>query len=103
MSSGALLVALSAAVLLAFGYLIKFQGWTFLVAGYDASTEIPAEYVGDVVGSTFLRLGIALLAYAAVVAVGAETRLFELLFWGVFVLAIARMLYRVNTYTPERS
>ena len=48
LSSGALeWLGVGSVVALA-GALIRFRGWTFLVAGYDASSPLPDDVVADI-------------------------------------------------------
>jgi hypothetical protein len=35
------------------GGLIRFRGWTFLLAGYDETSRIPDDVVQQVAGNTF--------------------------------------------------
>ncbi|WP_255150091.1 DUF3784 domain-containing protein [Halorarius halobius] len=80
------------------GWLIKFQGWTFLVAGYDSSTEIPEDVVRDISGSTILRVGIATAAIGLIRLVTDVPVGLRLLFGALVVVAVLRMIYRVRSY-----
>jgi len=91
------------AVLSALGALITFGGWTFLIAGYDESTPVPEDVAATMVGNTVLRLGVALLAVGAVGAVSGVPSFAGPLLAVVIVVAVGRLLYRLNTYDPEPS
>ena len=45
------------------GALIKFRGWTFLLAGYDESVPVSDDTVQNVAGNTAIRVGIAVLVF----------------------------------------
>lgn len=81
------------------GYLIRFRGWTFLVAGYDRTVGVDDELVADVVGSMVLRVGLATLAVAALAAFGSLTDLVELVFVAAVLLEVGRTVYRLNAAT----
>lgn len=83
------------------GALIKFRGWTFLVAGYDETSAVPEEVVADVAGSTVLRVGLAALALGVLTAVTELPSYLPLLVQAIILLAVVRMIYRLYTYTPE--
>ncbi|WP_240728566.1 class I SAM-dependent methyltransferase [Halobellus limi] len=44
------------------GALIRFRGWTFLLAGYDETSRVPDDVAQQVAGNTVLRVGIAVFA-----------------------------------------
>lgn len=88
------------AVLVVAGALIKFRGWTFLLAGYDETSPVPDDVVADVAGNTVLRIGLAGLALGVVIAVADTPSYLPLVFSAVILLAVARLLYRLHTYTP---
>lgn len=88
-------------LVLALGYLVKFRGWTFLVAGYSESTSpVPDDVVADMVGSTLLRVGVATLALGGLFAAADPPAYLGAVFAVAIVLAVARLLYRLNTYAP---
>lgn len=91
----------SGAVLVALGALIRFGGWTFLIAGYDESSPVPKEVAASMVGSTVLRLGIAVVAFGVLAAVSALPEYAGAALGAVVLLAVGQLLYRLNTYTPE--
>ena len=92
------------ALLTLLGILIKSIGWTWLLAGYDKSTSpIPDEIVQDIAGNTLLRVGIALLAIGALTAVTTLPPYLHLVVAVVIVLAVARLIYRLNTWSPSQT
>jgi len=86
------------AVLAATGALVKFRGWTFLVAGYDEASPVPDDVVADVAGSTVLRLGLAALALGVVVAVADAPPHLSTAYSVAAVAGVARVLYRLHSY-----
>jgi hypothetical protein len=88
-------------VLTAVGALIRFGGWTFLIAGYDESTALPEDVATSVVGNTVLRLGVAVIAFGVLTAVTSLPEYAVSLLGVVILAAVVRMLYRLNTYTPD--
>lgn len=91
------------AVLAAVGALIKFRQWTFLIAGYDRTSPVPEEAVADIAGNTVLRIGLAAVAVGAVFAFADPPSYLGAVFGVVVVLAVARLVYRLNTYAPENA
>ena len=86
------------------GALIKFAGWTWLLAGYSESTSpVPDEVVRDVAGSTVLRVGIAVFAVGAIRSLTDPPSYLSLAVCAAIVLAVGRMLYRLNTWSPSES
>ena len=52
------------------GVLIKFAGWTWLLAGYSESTSpVPDDVVQDIAGNTILRVGIAVLLISVLASI----------------------------------
>jgi hypothetical protein len=88
-------------LLVAIGALIKYRGWTFLLAGYDETAAIPDDVVANVAGNTVLRIGIVALVVGVIYVVTSPPSYFWLLVTGVIVIDTARLVYRVNTYTPS--
>lgn len=83
------------------GGLIKFAGWTWLLAGYDEPTSsVPDDVVRDIAGNSLLRVGIALLAVGVLAAVRALPSSVSLILVVAIALAVARLIYRLNTWTP---
>jgi len=84
------------------GMLVKFVGWTWLLAGYSkSSSAVPDEVVRDIAGNTLLRIGIALLGVGALAAVTDLPSSLNLAVTAVVVLAVARLIYRLNTWSPQ--
>jgi len=79
--------------------LIKYRGWTFLVAGYDTTSPVSQEVVGDIVGTTVLRVGIATTALGALTTVTALPSTLRTSFGTLVLLAVFRILYRIRTRT----
>lgn len=93
-------VAVGVGVLLvAMGALIKYRGWTFLIAGYDATSSVPPAVARSLVGNTVLRVGLATIVLGALIAVDLTTDIVGAVFVGAVVLALGRVLYRMQTYT----
>jgi hypothetical protein len=89
LGAGALLVSL--------GYLVRFRGWTFLVAGYDDTASVPEDVAASVVGNAVLRLGVAALVLGVAYAVADPPAYVPLLFGAVAVFAVVRLVYRLRT------
>lgn len=89
------------AFLAALGALIKFRRWTFLVAGYDRSSSVPEDVVADIVGSTVLRIGLAAVALGVVFTLADAPSYVATLFGVIVAFAVARLLYRLRTYSPS--
>jgi hypothetical protein len=83
------------------GALIKFRGWTFLLAGYDETGETPDDVVQDIAGSTALRVGLAAFAIGILVSVTNPPSYLGVLVGAGIVLAVLRMIYRLNTWSPR--
>jgi hypothetical protein len=101
LSSGAIGWLGTGALLVVIGALIKYRGWTFLVAGYDETAPVPDDVVANVAGNTALRIGVALVAVGVVNVVTSPPSYVTLLVTGAIVLAVGRLIYRLNTYTPS--
>jgi hypothetical protein len=83
------------------GALIKFRGWTFLLAGYDETSPVPDDVVQDVAGNTVLRVGIAVFAFGSLVSVMNLPSYLGVLVGAVIVLDVLRLIYRLNTWSPQ--
>lgn len=93
----------SGALLTFLGVLIKFAGWTWLLAGYSQSTSrIPDEEVREIAGNTLLRIGIALLALGLLATVTTLPPYLDLILAAAIVLAVARLVYRLNTWSQSQ-
>jgi len=83
---------------------IKFGGWTWLLAWYSESTSpVPDDVVRDMAGNTILRVGIAVSAFGIIAAVTEPPSYLGLLIGAVIVLAVLRLIYRLNTWSPPQS
>lgn len=82
------------------GALIKFRGWTFLLAGYDKTSSVPDDVVANIAGNTVLRIGLAATALGVLIAVAEIPSYLPLVFEVIIVFAVVRLLYRLHTYTP---
>ena len=100
-SSGTLPWLAAGILLLILGVLIKFRGWLFLLAGYDESSSIPDNVVQDIAGNTVLRVSIAALVVGVLMSVMNPTSYLGVLVGIVIVLDVLRMIYRLNTWTPQ--
>ncbi|SDF75266.1 hypothetical protein [Halorientalis regularis] len=89
------------ALLLALGYLIRFREWTFLLAGYDETSPVPSDVAASVAGNTVLRIGVAALVVGGAYAVADPPAALSTVFAAVVVLDVARLIYRLNTYSPD--
>lgn len=92
---GGLLVGLGAA--------IKYLGLTTLVAGYDRTSAVPDDIVADIAGNTVLRIGLASLAVGVVTSLVDVPSSATLVVGAVILLAVLRLVYRLNTYSPASS
>lgn len=87
-------------LLLGLGVAIKYLGWITLLAGYDRTSAVPEDAVADIAGSTILRIGLAGLGYGAVQSLVDVPSYATLLVGAVILLAVLRLVYRLNTYSP---
>ena len=93
---------LAVGVLLTFaGALIKFRGWMFLLAGYDETGEISDDVVQNIAGNSVLRVGLAVFAIGILVSVTNPPSYLGVLVGAGIVLAVLRMIYRLNTWSPR--
>ncbi|WP_135534077.1 hypothetical protein [Halostella pelagica] len=83
------------------GGLIKFAGWTFLLAGYDDSSPVPDDVIADIAGNTVLRIGLAVTVFGVIASVTEIPSYLPLLIEGAILLAVLRLLYRLHTYSPN--
>ena len=89
-------------VVVVLGVFVKFVGWTWLLAGYNESTSpIPDDAVRDMAGNTLLRVGIAVIAFGVLVSVTEVPSYLDLVLQAVILVAVLRLLYRLNTWTPQ--
>lgn len=101
LSSSALEWAVVGCLLTIAGALIKFRGWTFLLAGYDESSSIPDDVVQNVAGNTILRIGIAVLAVGVLESTMRPPPSLGVLVGTAIALDVLRMVYRVNTWSSR--
>lgn len=85
------------------GALIKFRGWTVLLAGYDDTASVPEDVVRDVAGTTVLRIGIAVFAFGVLASVTTPPTSLGLLIGAAIVIDVLRTIYRLNTWSPRAS
>ena len=96
--SGALTVLVGLGVLV-LGSLIKFRGWTFLLAGYDPNAVTDEAALADLAGGTVIRIGLAVVVFGIVTAVGVTSPLLDTIFALVVLVAAVRLVYRVRKHT----
>ncbi|SFH06319.1 hypothetical protein SAMN04488063_0058 [Halopelagius inordinatus] len=83
------------------GALIKFRGWTFLLAGYDETAPVPESVVRNVTGNTLLRVGIAVFVVGIVESVTNPPSYLGVVVGVAIALEVARLLYRLNARSPQ--
>lgn len=83
------------------GALIKFRGWTFLLAGYDQTASVPDSVVQNVAGNTVLRIGIALIVVGIIGSVTDLPSYLDVLLGAAILLEVLRLLYRLHTWSPK--
>jgi len=92
----------SGALVTILGALIKFAGWTWLLAGYsESSSSVPDDVVQDMAGNTLLRVGIAIFVFGMLASVMNPPSYLDLVVGAVIVLAVLRLIYRLNTQPPQ--
>jgi len=101
LSSGALSWLAAGLFLLILGVLIRFRGWLFLLAGYDESSSVPDDVVQVIAGNTVLRVSIAALVVGVLMSVMNPPSYLDLLVGIVIILDMLRMIYRLNTWSPQ--
>jgi len=85
------------------GALVRFAGWTFLLAGYDASSAVPEPYVESVAGNSLLRVGLACVAVGALDAIVGTPSFLPAVVTAAILLVVGRMVYRLNTWSPPEA
>lgn len=94
----------SGAFVMLLGALIKFAGWTWLLAGYSESTSpVSDDVVRDMAGNTILRVGIAVFVVGVLASVTAPPSYLEPVVGVVIVLDVGRLIYRLNTWSPSQT
>jgi hypothetical protein len=86
-------------IVLILGYLVKFRGWTFLLAGYDPTRITDEDALADLAGGTLLRIGLVIISFGGLAAVGLTSPLIESLVAVAILIAVARLIYRSRRYT----
>lgn len=88
--------------MLVLGALIKFVGWTWLLAGYSESTSpVLDEVLRDLAGNTILRVGIAVFAFGVLASMMELPSYLEIMVGAIILVAVLRLLYRLNTWSPS--
>jgi len=94
----------SGALVAALGGLIRFAGWTWLLAGYDEATSpVPDEAVRKTAGNTVLRVGLAVLGVGVLATVAELPPYVEPAVGAAILLAVLRLLYRLNGWSASES
>lgn len=90
-------------LLIVAGGLIKFFGWTFLLAGYDERSPVPDDVLAKMAGNTVLRIGLAALGFGIIASVSDLPSYLTLVFEGAILVVVLRLLYRLHTYSPNNT
>lgn len=86
------------------GGLIKFAGWTWLLAGYSEPTSpVPDDVVQDMAGNTILRIGIAVITIGILVSVTDLPSYLPDVVGVLILLDVGRLIYRLNTWSPSQT
>jgi hypothetical protein len=83
------------------GALLKFRGWTFLLGVYDKSSSVSNAAIRDLAGNTILNVGLAVFFFGVLNVVMDIPPSLGVLMGGVILLAVLRLVCRVNTYSPS--
>ncbi|WP_408958896.1 hypothetical protein [Natrinema sp. 74] len=84
------------------GALIKFGGWTWLLTGYNELTSpVPDDVVQNTAGNTVLRVGIAVFVFGMLASMTDPPSSLGHVVEAAIVLAVLRLLYRLNTWSPQ--
>ena len=81
------------------GGLIRFRGWTFLIAGYDESSPIPAETVQNAGGNTIMRTGIVLIVAGVLTVRGNPPASLGPFVGAIIAVDVFRLIYRLHSWT----
>lgn len=79
-------------------YLIKFRGWTFLLAGHNSNNVTDEGAVADLGGKTMFLVGIITLVYGGLTIIGRSPPLVESLVAIVTLFVVRQYVYRVRRY-----
>lgn len=92
----------SGALVAILGALIRFAGWTRLLAGYSESTSpVPDDVVREMAGNTILRVGIAVFVFGILASLLTLPSYLGLVVGAAILLAVLRLLYRLNTWSSR--
>ncbi|WP_081927086.1 hypothetical protein [Halobellus rufus] len=92
----------SGALVTIFGALIRFAGWTWLLAGYSESTSsVPDDVVQDVAGNTILRVGIAVVVFGIIESLTTPPSYLGIVVGIAILLAVLRLIYQLNVRLPR--
>ena len=83
------------------GVLIKFRGWTFLLAGYDEDSPVPGDVVQDMAGNSVLRVGLVVFVVGILTFVMNPPSYLGILVGAVIVLDVLRLIFRLNTWSSQ--
>jgi len=83
------------------GALIRFAGWTFLLAGYDETSPVPDDVAQNVAGNTVLRIGIGVVVVGLIEVATTTPPFLGPLVSVAILVSVLRMLYRLRTWAPE--
>jgi len=90
-------------IVTAAGILVKYFQWTFLLAGYDGQSAVPDDVIAEIAGNTIFRVGLALIVFGGLASVTKPPTYLSTIFEVVIAVAVIRMIYKLNTYTPTKS
>lgn len=86
------------------GGLIKFAGWTWLLAGYSESTSpVSDDVVRDTAGNTILRVGIVAFVVGVLASLTSPPSYLTVVVGGVILLDVVRLVYRLNASPPSQT
>jgi hypothetical protein len=84
--------------ILILGSLVKYQGWTFLLAGHNPSNVTDEEAIADLAGGTLLGISLVIIVFGGLVATGFTPPILETVVTVVILIAVAQYVYRARTY-----
>lgn len=87
-------------IVVVLGYLVRFRQWTFLLAGHDGQSAVPEDVIAEMAGNTLLRTGLAVFGLGIVFTFRTPPQLLVYLVEAAIAVAVIRMLYKLNTYSP---
>jgi uncharacterized membrane protein YidH (DUF202 family) len=101
LSSGGLEWLASGSLLLVAGVLIRFRGWTFLLAGYDETSSVPDDVVREAAGNTVVRVGVTVLVIGVLTFATNPPSSLGALVGALILLDVVQLLYRLNSWSPQ--